>query len=439
MTDPLDLELISWIEETIRGEVTGARRTYGGGTRVTWFVDAVRNGEALPLVVRAEMGDSAFATGPLTLDREAALYRALAPTAVRVPTLHGEEPSGRALLLDRLAGSADLRRLPPDQATTVLDDYIDQLVQLHGLAVDDLELPGLPRPTTAEDHALCDLALWASIGGEAAANDPEIAFAFAWLRSHAPSEVQRTSLVHGDAGPGNFLAEDGRVTGLIDWEFAHIGDPLDDLAWLEFRSSGRFEQTLPDVARLFERYASGSGLRLTPASLSYYRAFVYLRCSITTALTINNGGNVGLAGYQSYHRRFLRSLVEAIADVEGVDRPPSPVDAVPTERTTLYDRALRHLVDGVLPAVDSTATKVQVNEAVILLRHLRAVDQMGPALREAELADLAALLEPGASSSTVSTVVEIAREAGTTGDSDVLAYLLRRAVREEALWADAFA
>jgi len=41
-------------------------------------------------------------------------------------------------------------------------------------------------------------------------------------------------LVHGDFGPQNVLIEDNRITALVDWEFAHIGQPVEDLAWAEW-------------------------------------------------------------------------------------------------------------------------------------------------------------------------------------------------------------
>lgn len=43
-------------------------------------------------------------------------------------------------------------------------------------------------------------------------------------------------LVHGDFGPNNVLLDPGAdaVTAVLDWEWAHAGDPIDDLAWCEF-------------------------------------------------------------------------------------------------------------------------------------------------------------------------------------------------------------
>ena len=41
-------------------------------------------------------------------------------------------------------------------------------------------------------------------------------------------------IVHGDFGPQNVLVGGDRITALVDWEFAHIGQPVEDLAWAEW-------------------------------------------------------------------------------------------------------------------------------------------------------------------------------------------------------------
>ncbi len=43
-------------------------------------------------------------------------------------------------------------------------------------------------------------------------------------------------LVHGDFGPNNILFEPGThaVRALLDWEYAHVGEPVEDLAWCEW-------------------------------------------------------------------------------------------------------------------------------------------------------------------------------------------------------------
>jgi aminoglycoside phosphotransferase (APT) family kinase protein len=58
---------------------------------------------------------------------------------------------------------------------------------------------------------------------------PVVDFAFAWAMSECRRDPPLTTAVHGDAGPHNLLVEGDRLTAVLDWEFAHIGDPAEDL------------------------------------------------------------------------------------------------------------------------------------------------------------------------------------------------------------------
>jgi aminoglycoside phosphotransferase (APT) family kinase protein len=63
-------------------------------------------------------------------------------------------------------------------------------------------------------------------------------------------------LVHGDYGPNNMLfdPETFEVTAVLDWEWAHAGDPLDDLAWCEWIVRMHHPGELGALDRLFEGY-----------------------------------------------------------------------------------------------------------------------------------------------------------------------------------------
>jgi aminoglycoside phosphotransferase (APT) family kinase protein len=139
------------------------------------------------------------------------------------------------------------------------------------------------------DHALLDLAEHRCSYGLCSPN-PVAEDAFAWLHAHAPVAVSRTSLLHGDAGPGNFLHADGAITGLIDWEMAHVGDPMDDLAWLWFRitvlGAGGGDADALDHA--FRAYAEASGDPLDQDRISYYRMAVLVRCLVATLVRQRN-------------------------------------------------------------------------------------------------------------------------------------------------------
>ena len=43
-------------------------------------------------------------------------------------------------------------------------------------------------------------------------------------------------LVHGDYRTGNYLADESGVTAILDWEGAHLGDPVEDLGWVCVKS-----------------------------------------------------------------------------------------------------------------------------------------------------------------------------------------------------------
>jgi aminoglycoside phosphotransferase (APT) family kinase protein len=61
--------------------------------------------------------------------------------------------------------------------------------------------------------------------------DPVSEEAFAWLRSRVPADT-KTGVVHGDYRTGNALIDEGRVTALLDWELAYVGDVRFDLGYL---------------------------------------------------------------------------------------------------------------------------------------------------------------------------------------------------------------
>ena len=58
--------------------------------------------------------------------------------------------------------------------------------------------------------------------------EPLATFGARWLRHHAPHTLDRVVLLQGDTGPGNFLFEGDRLTAVVDFEWAHFGDPMED-------------------------------------------------------------------------------------------------------------------------------------------------------------------------------------------------------------------
>ena len=82
--------------------------------------------------------------------------------------------------------------------------------------------------------------------------EPAFSYGLRWLEDHKPDEPARCSIVHGDARNGNLIVSETGLVGILDWEGAHIGDPMDDVAWPCTRMwrFGEDEKTVGGLARV---------------------------------------------------------------------------------------------------------------------------------------------------------------------------------------------
>jgi aminoglycoside phosphotransferase (APT) family kinase protein len=60
---------------------------------------------------------------------------------------------------------------------------------------------------------------------------PTFEKAYAWLDANRPARTAST-IVHGDLRMGNLIVDGDGLAAVIDWELVHVGDPIEDLAWL---------------------------------------------------------------------------------------------------------------------------------------------------------------------------------------------------------------
>lgn len=423
----MDADRRAWVEEVTGAPVVSWSRPASGGSRDTYLVDvAAPSGAASHLVVRVDHGGS-FTGTEITLAREAAVFRALAPTPVPVPRVLAVAPDGQAVLLERLEGTDDLSALDDTTRRAALDDFVDVIVAMHAVDVASLDLPGFERPASPEDHARLDLIRWARLAAMVDELDPLITYAGAYLQANAPRDVDRTVFVQGDTGPGNFLVHEGRVTGLVDMEFAHLGDPMDDLAWVMMRMG---DDTVTPA--LLDRYAERSGTTVDPARLAYYGVAVQYRCAVTTSLAVQRGGGArGWAPYLLATQRFLRGLAGALVSLTGIEMPPveAPVDR-DTSRSELYDE-LRAVIRRAVRAIDDPDARDDTRNAQIVVAYLRDHDRFGAEIEEADRVDLVTSLGLTGGRAELAVVAE---RGGTAGDPAVLAYLLRRTARRATLW-----
>lgn len=105
---------------------------------------------------------------------------------------------------------------------------------------------------------------------------PMIDYAARWLLDNLPQDFT-PSLVHNDFRNGNFMVSPERIIAVLDWELAHIGDPMRDLGWICV-NSWRFGNTDPvggfgTYEDLFRGYESVSGIPVDPEAVKFWEVF----------------------------------------------------------------------------------------------------------------------------------------------------------------------
>jgi aminoglycoside phosphotransferase (APT) family kinase protein len=370
---------------------------------------------------------------PYTVWREAEFYHALAGSSVLAPKLIAVHPETQAILTERVSGRADYRRVKDErEREAIIRDFIIALSTLHKTPVSNRELPGLEDGATIADCVRKELMIWRAMYEETGRKDPFIDFALSWLDANVPNPAGRPVLVHGDAGPGNFLFENGHLTALLDWELAHPGDPMEDLAWLSMRS---VMEPVPHFAAHIRRYGELMGEAPDLARIRYHRVFVSTRVVI-----IRHRNVTGLPGNSIVSRALNRRLlVSALADVTGTNLPvQEPLDCPDTARSELYDYALHEVRHDIAEASQDRAIVAAAKNTAKILKYLREYDRLGVAREEAELNALARVLgQPPASVETGEAALANALQDRRICFPAALAYFAGSAAREAQLAATA--
>ena len=101
------------------------------------------------------------------------------------------------------------------------------------------------------------------------------------LYENKPKESKKKSLVHGDYRNGNFLFMEDKITGILDWEMAHIGDPLEDLAWALSPIWSWQDQKKPayliDRQEALSIWESSSGITIDYKDLRWWELFACVK------------------------------------------------------------------------------------------------------------------------------------------------------------------
>lgn len=438
MTADADLpdELRRWMAGCAGAEVLAVHRASGGTSRQAWLVD-VAPGPGRPgeLFLRRDSGHSPLAGTTFSLGREAAVVAAVGERGLRVPRVLGTSPDGGAVLTERVAGDERIDLVADvGRQQRIAEEYVDELARLHRLDPSEVGALG-PVP----DDLGADVALWGAIADERARPDPLLLFTRRWLERNLPPPPERWSVVHGDAGPGNFLFAGDRVTAVLDWELCHVGDPLEDLAWVALRSALLPWVPLPP---LFARYAERTGQVLDRDRLRHLRALVQYKALVVLLAGMASPSSAHEVGFQLIYRSFHRRLlVEGIAEASG--HPLGPVEPLgatePDEDDALAGVVLDLLRDDVVPALaDRARPQHQAKSVARIVKYLAERHRRAGDLAARTLDDVTGLLghrpaDPGTAQRELGDRIR----RGDLDDGALLDHLHRVATWETSITAPA--
>lgn len=288
---PVDAELIAAACARHLGApttVTDLRRLTGGASRETWAFDAVSGDGASrrALVLRRDPGSSIGGADRAT---EYHLLLAARDAGVPVPSvrflLAPEDELGDGFVMDRIEGETIPRKILRDA------EYADArgelaaqcgtiAAQIH--AVDPAAVSGV-----AVQGAREQIQQYRAILDGFGEPHPAFELGLRWLEERMPAAAADAEprLVHGDFRNGNFIMGPEGIRAVLDWELAHLGDPIEDLGWLcvkswRFGAVGRRAGGFGSAEELVDAYERAGGATVDPEHLRYWEAFGTLKWGV---------------------------------------------------------------------------------------------------------------------------------------------------------------
>lgn len=271
--------------------VSSLRRLTGGASRETWIFNA--DGQDLVLQRVRQGTPGGLRTEPVVL---AAAYA----NGVPVPELVVDGSSSDALerpfmIVKAVTGETIARKIQrDDQFKTARHVLTSQLghaaASLH--AIEPALVPGLVDDDQIERYKI--------VLDDMGEPHPVFEIAFRWLEKNRPSTGD-LKVVHGDFRLGNMMVNEEGLVAVLDWELAHLGDPMEDLGWLCVRA-WRFggEQPVAGIGayqELFNAYESVSGVRPDPEVVRWWQILGTLKWGIMCI----NQANAHLTGMARSH------------------------------------------------------------------------------------------------------------------------------------------
>lgn len=308
------------------GNVSGLMQLSGGASMESWqfsFADHRYILRRLPgLAVQNDLAEGA-ATVPLrdqaVLMQHALSRGVLVPQVIAI--LEQEDDMGDGFIMACVEGEALPQRLLADpfyaDAMANLSEHCArELARIHAIPI--ANLPVALREQTPRDALEEQAQFYRAYGS----SHPIYSLAFSWLSENCPIASNQV-LLHGDFRLGNFLVDQHGLTSVLDWELAHIGDPLQDIAFLCTPSwrFGCYQQEAGGFASLeiwLADYERAAGVKVNKVDLTWWLIFNTLWWGVTCMRMAGSykDGSVGTMERAVIGRRISEVAIDLLLLLE---------------------------------------------------------------------------------------------------------------------------
>jgi aminoglycoside phosphotransferase (APT) family kinase protein len=259
------LSTAPWADELVAKLGRGVESMHllpGGASKEAWAVEA--DGERL-LVRRA--GGGVIHEDTLSLEHEFQVLEAALEAGVKVPrpvAYLGELGGREAFAMELVEGETIGRRIVRDPPAGLETELADEVAKIHAIPPERLPFLGSGDVLERFEHELDTV-------GEP---HPAIEYGLWWLREHRPEPLDDV-VSHGDFRIGNVVVTERGLQYLLDWEFAHLADPREDVSWPVVRAwrFGADERRLGGVGEVgpyLERYSQRTGRVISEDELDWW-------------------------------------------------------------------------------------------------------------------------------------------------------------------------
>ena len=275
----------------VGARVVDLARLSGGASQELWSFDIEAAGRRHELILRRNPGGTVKRENAAGMETEARLIQLAGEAGAPVPkvehVLSSGEGLGSGFVMARIPGETLARRLLRDAQYAEARRRLPRQLGAAAARIHAIELAraGDLRRLTIDSALDASYALYRANG----TRRPVVEWAFRWLRENRPAADAAPSVVHGDMRNGNIIVGAEGLRAVLDWEVVHIGDPMEDLAWIcvtswRFGEIDRPAGGFGSREDLFAGYEAAGGRPVDPARVRFWETLGVLRWGLSCAL-----------------------------------------------------------------------------------------------------------------------------------------------------------